>query len=119
MFALLYTDGQLRVNDVIKECITQKWVPLFVFRNISDSVLTLPIFDCPNLAKSFMKRNLPKSWCHGSILLSDCDRENMISKGWNLQTYTFPNKISDRRDIQLGFEIFELDESPEFMTTRL
>ena len=119
MFALLYTDGQLKINDIIKECIAQKWIPLFVFREISSSILTLPIFECEELAKSFMKRNLPKKWCHGTILLSDEDKDTMIEKGWNLQTYTFPNKISDRRDIQIGFEIFEMDQSPDYFTTRL
>lgn len=119
MFALIYTDGQLKLNDIIKECINQKWIPLMIYRDIIKSVVHIPLFNCESVAKSFMKRNLPKSWSHGTIALCNNDLVSLSTKGWILQNFEFPNKIKDRTDIQIGFEIFELDESPDLITTKL
>lgn len=119
MFALLCTNGQMTVSDVITECIEQKWIPLFIFRELETNTINLPVFHDVAIAKSFMKRNLPKKWSHGSFLLCDDDMDAIISKGWKLKVYDFPNKIIDRKDIELGFEIFEMTGTPEYITSKL
>jgi len=119
MFALLCTNGQMTVSDVICECVEQKWIPLFVFRDKVSSKISLPVFHDESIAKSFMKRNLPKKWSHGSFLLCEEDINIIISKGWNLHIFEFPNKIIDRLDIEIGFEIFEMANKPDFMTSRI
>lgn len=119
MFALIYTDGQLRYNDIAKECLNQKWIPLMIYHDLITSSIILPLFKYESIAKSFMKRNLPRSWSHGSISLCESDLKNIAIKGWELKEYEYPNKIKDRTDIKIGFEILELDESPDLIATRL
>lgn len=119
MLALLCTNGQMTVSDVISECVEQKWIPLFIFREINTNIINLPLFHDISIAKAFMKRNLPKKWSHGSFLLCQEDMNVIISKGWNLKVYDFPNKIVDRKDIELGFEIFEMAGKPDYITSKL
>ena len=119
MFALICTNGQMTVSDIISECVNQKWIPLFIFRDKINSRINLPIFHDESIAKSFMKRNLPKKWSHGSFCLCQEDINLIIAKGWNLQVFDFPNKIIDRSDIEIGFEIFEMANKPDFMTSRI
>ena len=119
MFALLYTDGQLRLRDIMKECVQEKWIPLFVYRESDSDNPILPVFNDQNIAKSFMKRNLPKDWSHGTIMLSEDDLNSIKEKGWTLQVFDFPRKIKDCVNILMGLEIFELQEEPDLVTSRL
>jgi hypothetical protein len=119
MFALLYTDGQLILRDIMKECIQQKWIPLLVYRENDDVNPILPVFNDEDVAKSFMKRNLPKKWSHGTIMLSEDDLNSIKKKGWMLKNFDFPSKIKDCENILMDLEIFELQEIPDLMTSRL
>ena len=71
MMAILCTDGQLKLREVERECVNQKWIPLLTFKLEKDESIYLPIFSIEDTAKSFIKRNLPRSWTHAGIYLSD------------------------------------------------
>ena len=115
--AILCSDGQLNINDVTQECITQKWVPLLVYKNHDDGLIYLPVFSIIDTAKDFIKRNLPKSWLKASIFLSDEDMISVKNKGWKIEHFSFPRKINSSKTITLGFEIHEFVEQPDFTTS--
>lgn len=115
MWAVLCTDGEMDSQAVRNECVSQKWVPLFVYRiNPEDSPI-VPTFNDPLVAKKFAKRNLSKDWVCGAVRLSDRDIEWIKDKKWVIREMTYPNKVDN---YHCGFEILEYDESPEFRTSR-
>mgnify|MGYP003342881874 CR=1 FL=1 len=119
MMAVLCTDGQLNFNDLTSECIKGKWIPLLVFRQKKDDYIYLPVFSIEDTAKDFIKRNLPKKWTHAGINLSDNDLKSITVRGWKLEHFSFPRKISGIPDIQLGFEIHEFELEPDYTVGKL
>ena len=118
MMAILCSDGQLNINDVTRECITQKWVPLLVYKDNDDGSIFLPVFSLIDTAKDFIKRNLPKNWIKASVILSNEDICAAKDRGWNIEHFSFPRKINGSQKITLGFEIHEFVEQPDFLTSR-
>lgn len=119
MMAILCTDGQLKLREVERECVNQKWIPLLTFKLEKDESIYLPVFSIEDTAKSFIKRNLPRSWTHAGIYLSDHDFLVIEQKGWKLEHFSFPRKISDLPDVQLSFEIHEFADKPDYKVGRL
>jgi len=118
MMAILCTDGQLEVNDVIKECVSQKWIPILTYRYKNSEEIYVPIFSIQDTAKDFIKRNLPKKWLKACICLSDNEIETIKSFNWNLEHFSFPRKIAENPAIVLGFEIIEFQQQPDFLCNR-
>lgn len=116
MFAILCTDGQMSVNDVAKECVSGQWVPLFVYRHKGDQTPIVPIFQDALTARSFAKRNMGPP--HGAIRLTEEDLAIIQAKGWKTDLMDFPRKLKDRQDIEIGLEIHEMEEEPDFTTSR-
>lgn len=119
MIAILCTDGQMHLNEIRKECQTEKWVPLFSYTENDDPTPIIPIFSNQNILKSFIKRNLPKEWLRGGVDLCDEDLEKMKARGWRLREMTFPNKLKGLKNIKFGLEILELDEKPDLHVSAL
>lgn len=116
MFAILCTDGQMSVNDVAKECVPGQWVPLLVYRHKGEQTPIIPMFEDALTARSFAKRNMKPPF--GAVRLSDEDITNIKDKGWVTDLMEFPRKLKDRQDIELGLEIHEFFEQPDFRTSR-
>ena len=116
MFAILCTAGEMTIADVAKECTSEKWIPLLVYRRINEATPIIPLFVTQDIARSFAKRNLPPP--HGAVLLSQEDIDAIQSKGWIMEIMDFPKKIKDRKDITIGLEIHEFAEEPAFRTSR-
>lgn len=119
MMAVLCTDGQLSLSELHRECITGKWIPLLIYKKRFTDCIYLPVFAHECTAKDFIKRNLPKKWTHAGIILADSDIDVIQKKGWSLQHFDFPRRIASLPDIQLGFEIHEFTEVPDFKTSKL
>lgn len=118
MMAILCSDGQLKINDIVKECVSQKWIPLLTYRYKDESEIYLPIFSIQDTAKDFIKRNLPKEWLKACIYLSVDDIEKINSLKWRVEHFSFPRKIVQNPNIILGFEIFEFQEEPNFLCSK-
>lgn len=116
MFAILCTDGQMSVNDVAKECVSGQWAPLLVYRHKGDQTPIIPMFEDAFTAHSFAKRNMKPPF--GAVRLSDEDLASIKVKGWITDLMQFPRKLKDRQDIELGLEIHEFYEQPDFRTSR-
>ena len=117
--AILCSDGQMSISDVQDECIRQKWIPLLTYRKVNDDIIYLPVFTIEDTARNFIKRNLPKKWTHAGINLSDNDLKSITVRGWKLEHFSFPRKISGIPDIQLGFEIHEFELEPDYTVGKL
>jgi hypothetical protein len=71
------------------------------------------------IAKSFIKRNLPKEWQKGAVTLCDEDLKHLRNKGCDIEVYDYPKKIGDLKDIEIGFEIHEFQEVPMYRTSHM
>ena len=109
----------MTISDIINECVEQCWVPLFVYKNKETGQVSLPVFNDLSVAKSFMKRNLPKRWSLASFTLCQEDLDLAVAKGWKLHLFEYPNKIVDISDIELGFEILDTSEKPDYLTVNI
>ena len=118
MIAILCTDGQMKLEEVRNECQPGKWVPLFIYTVAGESFPTIPLFHDEKTAKAFIKRNLPKDWLHGGVALTERDIQWMKDKGWQIREMSYPNRMTDLKNIKFGFEILEFGEEPEFRISR-
>lgn len=118
VIAVLYTDGQMRVENISKECVSGKWIPILVYRHKNSETPVVPVFLIQDTARTFSKRNLPKEWQHGAVTLSEEDIEIIKKKGWIFELFHFPKKICDRDDLDIGFEIHEFDDTPLMRTSK-
>lgn len=115
MIAIINTDGQIKINEIQKECIAGKWIPLLILNKNNKKIL--PVFNLPDIARNFIKRNLPKNWTHGCVFLSDSDIEKILKNGWEIQPFDFPRKLNESPEVEFDFEIHEFVEQPDFKCT--
>lgn len=119
MIAILCTDGQLKLSEIKNECQNEQWVPIFTYTQDDDPTPIVPVFSNQNVAKSFIKRNLPKDWLHGGVDLCPEYIEKMKEKGWRIREMSFPNKLKGLKNVKFGLEVFELDEKPDLEMSKL
>ena len=115
MIAVICTDGQMKIDEIEKECVTGKWIPLLIYKTNNKKIL--PVFNLEDVARSFVKRNLPKNWAHGCVFLADSDIEKILKNDWEIQPFDFPRKLNENPEIQFDFEIHEFQEEPDFKCT--
>jgi hypothetical protein len=113
MIAIICTDGQLNLKDLHKECISEKWIPLLTLKNKKNETI-LPIFNLSDIARQFIKRNLPKNWQHGCVFLAEDDIKNIIKKNWQFMALDFPRKLDGHPEFEFSFEIHEFADQPDF-----
>lgn len=114
MYAVISTDGQLDIDQLEKECVKGKWIPLCVLKKRDSGEIFLPIFNLSDICKRFAMRNLPKDWSKGWVLLTQEDYLELDKKGWQFMLFDFPRIVNDDRDYELTFEIHEFLEQPDF-----
>lgn len=118
MYAVLCSDGLIDANAVLKECRVQKWAPIVAYRkNDTPDKAVIPVFDDPNTAQKFAKRNLPSEWLRGAVFLIPPNLEWIKNQGWEVERMTFPKLVKDL-PLTLGFEILEFIEQPEVFIHR-
>jgi hypothetical protein len=116
MISIICTDGQLGLTEIQKECVKGKWIPLLVLKQNNN--LILPIFNLVEIARKFIKRNLPKEWNHGCVFLCEDDIVAIKKRDWKIEIFDFPRKVNENPEIELGFEIHEFEEEPDFKCTK-
>jgi len=115
MHAILYTDDQIKLGDIRKECREQQWVPVLTYID-SDKTTTVVCFNELKTAYSFARRNLDKKWVQGSVSLMPDDIDWIENKGWKIEILDFPKKYKDR--FHIGFEIVWLSTKPDVIYTK-
>ncbi len=114
MIAVICTDGQLNIENIQFECIKGKWAPLLVLKDKNTEEINIPVFNLEDICFRFIVRNLPKDWKRGCVHLSDYDIAAIIKKGWKFMPLEFPRKYSESETYEIGFEIHEFSEEPDF-----
>lgn len=111
MFAVIFSDGEIKLDDLKNDCREHLWIPIAVHKDRDGSVTVL-CFNEADTAKRFAKRNIPKTWVHGAVLLNDDQIAFINSKKWKIEILGFPRIFRDNPDQVLGFEIVEFSEKP-------
>lgn len=111
MFAVIFSDGEIKLDDLRDDCREHLWIPIAVCKDRIGSVTVL-CFSCPDTAKRFAKRNMPKAWVQGAVLLDDDQIAFINSKKWKIEILGFPRIFRDNPDQVLGFEIVEFSQKP-------
>lgn len=119
MIAILCADGQLKVNDIKTECVKGKWVPILTYSIEGEDGTHVPLFHDDKTARSYIKRNLPKDWVHGGIVLTDEEVQWIKDKGWTIREMSYPNKMCDIPGLKFGLEILEFSSEPGWTVGRL
>lgn len=112
MYAILFSDGQIDIKAIRKECRPEKWVPILTYKDVNN-ITTVPVFHDPNLAKTFIKRNFPENWTQASIFLAENNIEWIKDKGWKFEMMAFPRLMKNLPNIHFEFEIMDLIVIPE------
>lgn len=120
MIAILFTDGQIKLNEVYDECSQGQWIPVMVYRpkGQPEAPPTVIVCNTEDTAKRFVKRNLDKKWLQGAILLGDEEIKWIKDKGWNIEVIEWPRKILGHPDLNVGFEIIEFAAKPDVHCSR-
>lgn len=106
----------MKYHEVKEECSSGRWAPIFCYRENSKTVI--PIFSDENIAIAFVRRNLPKDWVKGAVVLTNRDLDWMVEKGWQIKEMIYPNKLKDIKNIKFDLEILEFEETPDFFVKR-
>lgn len=117
MIAILCTEGRMKYQEIKEECPSGKWAPIFCY--IEDSKTKVPVFFEEQVAIAFVRRNLPKDWVKGAVILTDRDLEWIKNKGWEIRQMSYPNKLKDIKNIKFDLEILEFEEQPDFFAKRV
>lgn len=106
----------MNVGAIIKECPSQKWAPIFAY--YENELTYIPLFYDQITVKKFAKRNLPKDWLQGAVFMIPENITWMENKGWKMKTFVFPQLMTNKPGITVGFEIMEFLEKPEIKVSR-
>lgn len=117
LFAVIWTDGEITTGQLQTELVDGQWVPLFVYRKkTSPKQLILPVFTDIKVAANFYKRNLPETWLgpfKGFFSIGKKDLVAFAARGWATEWFHFPNRMMDRTDIAVGFEVHQIPYVPK------
>lgn len=111
MIAVLYTNGEMELEELRKECPDNKWSPILGI--CENEEITIPLFHDLKTCRTFINRNLPKDVVKGSIVLNDIDLAWIKEQNWNVKFMSYPNKL-DSNSFQI--QIIYFDEHPEFVS---
>lgn len=111
MYAILSSQGEMTLREVVKECHDDKFAPIVVIKNGENTVI--PLFNSDSVLRRFVERNLPKDWIFGSVSLTIRDLHWMEAKSWKFHVFEHPRKLKDIADFDVG--ILEYEEAPSVL----
>lgn len=108
--AALFTDGQMNLTDIRRECTSMKFSPILLFSYKGEDEIYIPLFTKAEIAVKFSKRNIPDQKPPGAVNLTEDDYDFIKEQKWKHFILKFPRKITDLVDFSVG--ILEYDTSP-------
>lgn len=105
-FALIRTSNELKIHDLRNECQQEKWAPVLVLRYPNRTVI--PLFTNVQIARKFLRRNVPRNEICGVMGMIDEDTQIFINRGWEIDWHHHPRKYVDRPDIQIDVDGVEV-----------
>ena len=114
MIVAFYSNGQIQLNEISVECKKSKWTPIAVLR-CADGSIVVPTFIHESTVKDFSRRNFPKVWLIGAILLSENDINFIKKKCWKFMVLNYPRLFTNHPEYKLDFEIIDFDDEPSLV----
>lgn len=106
-FLAVYTDGDVSLTELKKECQKENWAPIMVFR--TEKGIAVPIFRDHNVCLKFIKRNAPPDQMVGIMGMSEVDKQRLLDKGWELMWHDYPKLYKNRAGYKIAVEVIETD----------
>lgn len=119
VYAILWTDGVLKLSDMATACQREKWIPIYTYRTDQEPDTVLVVcFKKETEAKKFAKLNLPRDWLKGTVKLCAPERDWCENRGWKIVVLNKAVAIKNRKDFTIGAEILEFQEEPDVYANR-
>ena len=97
-------------HEMVKEFQQDNIAPVLAL--VKDTKTTILMFSNAKVAKQFARRNLPKDWINGNLLVHEDDFETIKKAGWETYRFTFPRRLRDTEGT-LTVEIMEFTRDVE------
>lgn len=114
LYALVCTEGHMRLHEVRDECVAQKWAPLVIYRE--EGRIKLPVFPTTQTARRFAQRNFPREWLTGALGLNRQDYDIFARKEIICTTFDFPKYMKDRVTFDIEIHEFDYETDVEVQT---
>ena len=88
------TMGEMSIAETCKEFPRDTAVPLLVC--VQGERRFIPAFHAPETCRNFCRRNFPKEWVSGQVILPDEDVETLKQSGFEIEVFGFPKLLKDR-----------------------
>ena len=113
-FAVLYADEGIGTEEITGSLRDLKLMPIMVLRSKKDPEAPpkVPCFYESKHSEACSRRNVPKDWQHGTIILTDRDFVWIKSKKWELYPLKFPHHFTKHPEYSISFEMMEFEERP-------
>jgi hypothetical protein len=119
VYAILWTDGALKLSDMAEACRKEKWIPVYTYRTDQEpDTVRVMCFKKESEAKKFAKLNLPRKWLQGTVKLCVPEQEWCKERGWKIVVWTQASIIKNRKDFTIGPEILEFQDEPAVYANR-
>lgn len=106
-FVAIFTDGDMNLEELRKECQVENWAPILVLR--TEDGIIVPMFRDPQVCLNFIKRNAPKGQMVGVMGMSEVDTKRFTDKGWKIDWHTYPKLYTNRPGFEIAVEVIESD----------
>lgn len=106
-FLAVFTDGDLSLQELKKECLPQNWAPILALK--TETGIAIPVFRDPDICLKFIKRNAPPKQMVGIMGMSEVDKQKFLNKGWELLWHEFPKLYKKRPGFEICVEVIETD----------
>jgi hypothetical protein len=116
-FAVLCSDGAIKIEDIVGQLRDEQWVPLAVTkpRGVENAIPTLLLFNNVEVAHKFAQRNFPKDWMISVVQLVEADHEWINKRGWKIEHITYPRIMNSHADYELTYAVLEFASKPDVM----
>jgi hypothetical protein len=113
VWAVLFTNGEVDMEALEKECYKDRWCPLLgVVPKGQEGPITLVCFNNPMIGVSFLKKNMPKGWVPGLVRMPEGEVAYCKSKGWLVEVYNYPRRVMNHPDLDVVSLIHEFQDDP-------
>jgi hypothetical protein len=119
VYAVLWTDGALKYNDMAGACQKEKWIPIYTFRTVEEpETVRVVCFKKESEAKKFATLNLPRDWLKGTVKMCEPEQAWCRDCGWKLVVWKKAVVVKNRKDFTIASEILEFQGEPGIYANR-
>ena len=115
-YFLISNHGVMSTFEMFRELKEDQIAPVVALEK-SDGSTQVLIFSSSELCLKFAKRNLPKKWVNGEMLVRDDDVSFIEEQGWGVERLSWPRKV--RKEERITVVVMELGRETEVRGKRI